>query len=209
MEHSVIPDAQRHEAKGASTASVGQVLRSNGDGTTSFATLSYSSLSGRPTASGYQRVISGFSSVSTQAPSATNTPLQLEFGSGGTNANVTLASNGTLTFNVAGDYQVTTFMRFGRTAASGAAILFARVLANGVQYLNSNSIRLDNADIIIPVVVTLNVTATAGMTMQWQIYRDAAGVNNGGLIAQVPSLSGWNASPTATLVVDKFVGLSA
>lgn len=36
IQHSNIADADRHEAKGASTATLGQVLRSDGDGTTSF-----------------------------------------------------------------------------------------------------------------------------------------------------------------------------
>lgn len=35
-EHRVIPDAERHEVKGASTATNNQVLVSDGDGTTSF-----------------------------------------------------------------------------------------------------------------------------------------------------------------------------
>lgn len=50
------------------------------------------------------------------------------------------------------------------------------------------------------------MTATVGMTMQFQLYRDSAGINNGGLISQSPNLSGWNSSPTATIVVDKYVG---
>lgn len=35
-EHRLIPDAERHEAKGASTATNNQVLTADGDGTTSF-----------------------------------------------------------------------------------------------------------------------------------------------------------------------------
>ena len=38
-DHKDIADAERHEPKGASTALAGQALVSNGDGTTSFATL--------------------------------------------------------------------------------------------------------------------------------------------------------------------------
>lgn len=37
-EHRLIPDAERHEAKGASTATNNQVLTADGDGTTSFRT---------------------------------------------------------------------------------------------------------------------------------------------------------------------------
>jgi len=209
MEHLIIPDAQRHEAKGASTAAVNTVCKSNGDGTTTFALVNYSELTNRPSVTGYTRVLTQASSVASQAPAAVNTPLQIEFGPAQTNANVTTTAAGLLTFNVAGQYQVSTFMRFGRTSGTGVAILFSRVLIDGAQTLNSNSLMLDNASTIFPVIVTLNITATAGMTMQWQIYRDSAGINNGGLIAQTPTLSGWNVSPTATLVVDKFTGVSA
>ncbi len=38
-EHVDIEDSERHEPKGASTATDGQYLRSNGDGSTSFATI--------------------------------------------------------------------------------------------------------------------------------------------------------------------------
>lgn len=206
MEHVVIPDAQRHEAKGASTASAGQVCKANGDGTTAFAFVDYSEVSNRPVISGYQRVLASSSSVATQAPSAVNTPIQVEFGVAVSSASVSLSSAGLLTFNLAGQYQVTTFYRFGRTSSSGVAILFSRALINGVQTLNSNSIMMDNANTITPFAVTLNITATAGMTMAHQIYRDSVGTNAGGLISQNPSLAGWNISPTATIVVDKFTG---
>lgn len=209
MEHSVIPDAQRHEAKGASTASSGQVCKSRGDGTTQFAFVSYSEVTNKPTFTGYSRVLGSSSAVATQAPSAVNTPIQIEFGAAINTADVSLSNTGLLTFNTAGQYQVTVFYRFGRTAAAGSSILFTRALINGAQTLNSNSTMMDNANTIVPFAVTLNIVATAGMTMAHQLYRDSAGVNNGGLIAQNPSLAGWNISPTATIVVDKFVGSSA
>lgn len=205
MEHLVIPDNQRHEAKGASTAALNTVLKSNGNGTTSFGTVSYPELSAKPSFFGYQRVLTG-SSVAAQNPSAVNTPLNIEFGAGTATAAATLSNTGVLTFNQAGDYQVTTLMRFGRTTGAGQAILFNRVLINGAQTLNSNSLMLDNAATVIPFTVTLNITATAGMTMQLQMYRDSLGINNGGLIAQTPSLAGWNVSPSATVIVDKYVG---
>jgi hypothetical protein len=154
-------------------------------------------------------VLNSSSAVATQAPSAVNTPIQIEFGPAVTTSDATLSSAGLLTFNTAGQYQVTVLYRFGRTSATGSAILFSRALINGSQTLNSNSISMDNANTITPFAVALNVTATAGMTMAHQLYRDSAGVNNGGLISQNPSLAGWNISPTATIIVDKFVGLSA
>lgn len=209
MEHSLIPDTQRHEAKGASTAANNQVCKARGDGTTQFGFVAYSELTGRPTFTGYSRVLASSSAVATQAPTAVNTPINIEFGAAVNTSDASLNSVGQLTFNTAGQYQVTVFYRFGRTSATGSSILFSRALINGSQTLNSNSIMMDNANTIIPFAVTLNVSATAGMTMVHQLYRDSAGVNNGGLISQNPSLAGWNISPTATIVVDKFVGPSA
>jgi hypothetical protein len=206
MEHLVIPDAQRHEAKGASTAVAGTVLKANGNGTTSFGRVAYNELTGSPGFSGYQRVLVSSSAATTQNPTAVNTPIQIEFGAGVVTANATLSPAGLLTFNTAGDFQVTTFMRFGRTTAAGQAILFQRILVNGAQALNSNSLMLDNSSTVVPFSATINITVTAGTTVQFQLYRDSVGINSGGLIAQAPSLAGWNTSPTATIVVDKYVG---
>lgn len=49
-EHSKIADAERHEPKGASTATSNHVLKSNGDGTTTFGAVDYSELTGSPVA---------------------------------------------------------------------------------------------------------------------------------------------------------------
>lgn len=206
MEHLVIPDDQRHEAKGASTAAANTVLKSNGNGTTSFGLVAYNELTGRPAFSGYQRVLTSSSAALAQNPSAVNTTLQIEFGAGATTANVTLAVNGTLTFNVAGEYQITTTLNFSRTAGAGQSVMFSRILINGTIASNTNAIVLDNGVTTVPVSNTYNVTATPGMTLQLQIYRDSAGINNGGLSQVTPTLAGWTPFPSATLLVDKYVG---
>lgn len=207
VEHVTIGDADRHEAKHASTAALNQALLSNGNGTTRFAFISYDDLIDRPTFVGYQQILTGFSTAASQSPSAVDTPLQIEFGSGSITADATLASNGTLTFNVAGDYIITLFLRFGRTSGVGTAILLNRFLINGVQGLNSNGLKIGDQDTIIPFSTSLNLTATAGMTFQLQIMRDSAGINNGGLFRILPTAVGWNLSPSATIVVSKFVGV--
>ena len=46
IQHRNIPDAERHEVKGASTAPANSVLKSNGDGTTSFGRIGVASLEG-------------------------------------------------------------------------------------------------------------------------------------------------------------------
>lgn len=207
VEHVSIADADRHEVKHASTGVLNQALLSNGDGTTRFAFPSYDNLIDKPTIIGYQQVLSGFSSAGTQNPVALDTPLQVEFGSGSVTVDATLDATGTLTFHNAGEYIVTLFLRFGRTAAPGTSVLLNRFLINGVQGLNSNAVKLPDQDSVIPFSTSLNVQATAGMTFQLQIMRDSAGINNGGLTRILPTVAGWNLCPSATIVVSKYVGV--
>lgn len=207
VEHVSIADADRHEVKHASTGVLNQALLSNGDGTTRFAFPSYDNLVDKPTIVGYQQVLTGFSSAASQNPSAVDTPLQVEFGAGSATTDATLAANGTLTFHTAGEYIVTLFLRFGRTSGVGTAIVLNRFLINGVQGLNSNGLKIGDQDTIIPFSTSLNVQATAGMTFQLQIMRDSAGINNGGLFRILPTVGSWNLSPSATIVVSKYVGV--
>lgn len=207
VEHVSISDADRHEVKHASVGVLNQALLSNGNGTTRFAFPSYDDLINKPTFVGYQQVLSGFSTASTQNPAALDTPLQVEFGAGVVTAAATLAPSGLLTFNIPGDYIVTLFLRFGRTTGPGTAITLNRFLINGVQGLNSNAVKLPDQDSVIPFSTSLNLAATAGMTFALQIMRDSAGINNGGLTRVLPTLAGWNLCPSATIVVSKFVGV--
>lgn len=194
MEHKDIPDAQRHEVKGASTAADGQVLVSNGDGTTSFAYLDVG---------GYDLVLSNFSTAATQNPSAVDTPLQVEFGGAITGADVSLSAGGNLTFNTAGRYAITLFLRFGRTSGAGTAILLNRLLLNGVQYLRSNAVAMTDSAATIPFSATLFINATAGDIFKVEVARDSAGINNGGLVRTSPATLGWTISPSASLAVYK------
>lgn len=206
VEHVIIEDAQRHEVKHASTAVVNQSLLSNGDGTTRFSYVDYNTLTNIPAQKGYKLVFTGYSSAAAQNPTAVDTPLQVEFGAGGAFTDASLAANGLLTFNTPGDFIVTLFLRFGRTSGTGSAVLLNRFLLNGVQGLNSNALKLGDADTVIPFSTSINLTVTAGSTFQVQIMRDSAGVNNGGLTRILPTVASWNLSPTATIVVSKYVG---
>ena len=206
VEHVNILDADRHEPKGASTATLNQVLHSDGDGTTTFKYVDYGSLTNPPVPKGYTLVLTGASAVAVQQPSAVNTPIQVEYGPLQTTTDVTLSADGLVTFNTAGQYAVTLFSRFGRTTAAGAAILFNRILRNGAQTLNSNSITMVDDSAVIPFSATLLLDVLAGDTFSQEIYRDSAGVNNGGLFQTSPSLGGWLTSPTATIVVAKYRG---
>lgn len=205
VEHVAIPDSQRHEPRGASTAVNNTVLTSNGDGTTSFEFVDWNNLVNRPTISGYTQIMGAFSG-SSQNPAALDTPIQVSFGSAQTLTDVSLASNGTVTFNTPGRYLITLFLRFGRIGGAGTSIILNRFLVNNVQGLNSNVCSVDNANITIPFSTTLSMSVNAGDTFKLEIMRDSSGNNSGGLIATIPTLPSWNISPSATIIVSKFIG---
>ena len=205
VEHVNIADGQRHEPKGASTAATNQVAHSNGAGGTVWKFIDYSVITNPPTPFAPVAVLSAYSSAS-QSPSAVDTPLQINFGSPQTTTHASLAADGTLTFNTAGTYTITLFLRFGRTTGAGNAILVSRFLINNVQGLNSNAVSMPDSNTIVPFSTTLLYTVTAGTTFKLQILRDSSGINNGGLFALTPVLSGWNVAPSATLVVNKLSG---
>lgn len=207
MEHVLIPDADRHEPRGASTAILGQVLKSAGAGVTAFSFMDYSELLGKPTSVGYTTVLTGQSVAASQQPSAVGTPLKIEFGPTQATADVSLSSVGNVTFNTSGQYLITLYLRYGRTTGAGDAIIFNRLLINGTQILNSNALRLGDQSIVVPFSAQIGLTVTAGQVFTTEILRDAAGVNNGGLFQLTPSLAGWAAAPSATISVSKFTGL--
>lgn len=205
MEHKDIPDDQLHQIKGAASASAGQVPIATGAGTTIFGFLDWTQVANKPVASGYQTVLSSFSSVN-QTPSAVNTALQVVFGAAQSTADVSITAGGLVTFNTSGAYLIDLFLRFGRTGASGTAIVLNRLLKNGAQILNSTGASLTAAAQTIPFSAAIPMTMASGDTLRLEVARDGAGANDGGLYVISPTIGGWNIVPSATIVVSKFIG---
>lgn len=205
MEHKDIPDAQLHQIKGAVSASSGQVPIATGSGTAVFGFLDWTQVANKPASSGYQAKLSAFSSVN-QSPSAVDTPLQITFGSAQTTADVSVSAAGVLTFNTSGNYLIDIFLRFGRSTSAGNAILLNRIRKNGAQILNSNGVILSAATQTIPFSAAIPLTMAAGDTITMEVARDSSGTNDGGLFVVSPTIAGWNIVPSATVVVNKFVG---
>ena len=205
MEHKDIPDAQLHQIKGAASASSGQVPIATGAGTTAFGFLDWAQVANKPTTSGYQVALSSFSSVN-QNPSAVNTPLTIVFGAAQTTTHVSMSAGGILTFNTPGDYLITTFFRFGRYTSAGNAVVLNRILKNGAQILNSSGTLLDANTQITPFSSSIPMQMAATDTLSFEVVRDSAGTNDGGLFVISPTAPGWNIVPSATVVVSKFVG---
>lgn len=199
VEHINIIDAQRHEAKGASTASNGQVLKANGDGSTSF--VAPNTLANISVASTLEA-----QSISTQNPTGTDTPLQVVWGSGGSNADVDVASNGTITILTAGLYLVEYNLAFGRATAASTATLVTRRLINDVASGFTDVVQLSEEALIIPFSATFLRSFSANDTIKVEFLRDSGDDDVGGLVSINPVLAGWDTTPSASVRIQRIAG---
>jgi hypothetical protein len=138
-----------------------------------------------------------------QLPTGVDTPLQLSFGSAQNDItdDVMIDSNGTVTFNTAGQYRFDMNAQYGRTNANNVSLIFYRFLINDTQEKPSLCAKLDNANIVIPYFVTCTFDVSAGDTLKMEIMRDSSGDNSGGVYTFDPVLAGWeNAASTCIRV---------
>lgn len=203
--HKDITDADRHEVKGASTAAAGTALFFNGDGTTTPRKIHYSDLDTGPTVGGYKSLINQSSSAATQVPGASNTALQISFGSGASTPDVVLSAGGSVTFVTAGDYAVRYGLSVG-APGTGGSVLFFRVLINGIALEPVHRAAPATSE-VYEFSETLFYTASAGDVLTVELTSDSTGSAIGGLYQKSPSTSGWSASPTAEINVLKFKGI--
>lgn len=200
IQHRDIIDSERHEAKGASSASAGQVLQANGDGTTSFI---------NPSLLDNWNIESSLVSQSfaDQNPSSVDTPLQVVWGTA-SNTSVDVASNGVITFLEDGLYYLTFNLNFGRTADSGTVILAVRFLVNGVASGITQKFTMSDSTASVPLCTSDWLSASASDTITAQIIRDSAGINNGGLLSTDITLADWADAPSAAICIQKIAGAS-
>jgi len=142
-------------------------------------------------------------SLSNQVPSATDTPLQVEFGAAQTNPDVTLTVGGRITFVTSGLYAATTVYRCGRGGASAAARLIIAYKINGNWVGSITATLLDTSDEAVSVTQTGFWNMTAGDYVDVFIIRDSSGNNDGGLYSFNPTLAGVPDVPSASTVIQK------
>jgi hypothetical protein len=199
VQHVNIADADRHENKHASTATNGQILKANGDGSSAF--VSPSTLENVTISSTLEAV-----STTSQNPSAVDTAYQVTFGAGDSNSDVTVASNGIITINTSGLYNVTFNISLGRATATGIAVLLARLLINDTPSGFVQGVKIDTSANVTPLHASLLRKFTASDTIKLQIIRDSTGANDGGVISLVSTPSGWEDSPSAAVRIQKIGG---
>lgn len=206
IEHKLIADGDRHEPKGSSLATLNQVLKSNGDGTTFFGFVNQNEISGRTAGTGYKQVLSAFSIAANQSPTAVDTALKIEFGAAQSVTDVSLSGTGTLTFNTAGQYILDATLRVGG-GSSSTSIVLTRAIKNGAQLLHTKGVSLGNAIRVAQVTYDIIIDAQIGDTLSFELVRDSSGANAGGLIQTIPVIAGWTAAPSAEMIISKYVGV--
>jgi len=199
IQHKDIPEAQLHETKGASTSTVGQILTSTGGAS------DWADPVDQVASMTIERLLDASSTASTQLPSGLDTPLQIEFGAAQSNDYVSLSAGGALTINTAGLYRLKVNAEIGRTGGSGTSHIFLRALLNGAQAGRSVAYLVSNADDNKSFTDEAWLSLPADAVITYEIMRDSAGNNSGGLYAASATTLAWNDAPTAALRVERFV----
>jgi hypothetical protein len=159
-----------------------------------------------------ERLIDGVSVAVSQNPTGLGiaNATRVEFGpavnTGSDPAN--LLANGELQINVAGTYRIKLAMQFGRTGSSQTSILLFRVTDDaGNQLGRSIAALIDDADTDRYLENDTWLTVPGPINLRFEIMRDNAGNNSGGLISTVPTDEGvgtWNDAPSAALRVERW-----
>lgn len=198
--HVSITDPYIHEPKGVSSAGAGRVYVSDGLGSGSW------EVALTPGTLAVEKVLDAESTAASQLPSGTDTPLLVEFGPAqfGPSDPVQIDGTGVITVNEAGLYYVRAEFSFGRSGGASTAILHFRSLLNDVQDHHTVSVQLSSATAVHTNVDTNWYNLEAGDTLKFQVMRDSAGNNDGGLYKTDPTLAGWLDSPSARVVITRF-----
>jgi len=148
-------------------------------------------------------IVLQISDETNQLPSGLNTALQVKFGGVyAVNDWVSLAIDGTITFLRAGHYHVETRFQVGRVGTTGTSLLLVRCLKNDVQLGGGSAFKLADSEVLSPCSAIIHYDALVNDTIKFQILRDAAGDNSGGLYVTDPS-DGWNIIPSANITITK------
>ena len=189
ISHASIADADRHEAKGASSASSGQVNKANGDGTTSYVDpVSLVNIT--------MTNVLDVSDTTTQSPSATNTATEVKFGGATSNSHVTVSTAGDITFLQAGLYDVEFDLEVGRVANTGSVILLYQVQVNGTVILPTGYVELTDLKGVVPVRISFRRSFAVNDILNVFIMRDSTGLNDGSLTPFTPAGS-FSTAPSA------------
>lgn len=147
-------------------------------------------------------------SIVDQGPGATGVIHQIEFGAAqGTGSDpVEIASDGTITFNQAGFYDISTGFTIGRSSGTASAFLIFRHLIDAVPVgMNGTTQLSDNNNFRPTAFSSISGNFTIGQVLTFEMHRSDQGQDDGGLFAiQDTGSLAWGTSPSAIIKINRF-----
>ena len=148
-------------------------------------------------------------SIVDQEPTGLGVALQIEFGAAQTTTEFDLNAAGDIECLVADEYQFRAKFTVGRDGASGESQIYVRGLVNGTQLGDSSHVIVDDSRIEVPFDKEFTVSLSVGDIVTFELIRDTDGDDSGGLTAGNPDVVGWNPSPSARVLVTRFLAVQA
>ena len=142
-------------------------------------------------------------SLVNQLPPAEDTALQITFGAAqndGTD-DAQLLADGTVQINTPGSYVIEHVFTIGRTSSGQSAQIDFRILNDGVQAGNTAVYKMDSTDQSVLLSFTTLREYAGGTAITYEIARDTAGPDEGGLFAYPVSVPGWEPAFSAIVSV--------
>ena len=157
-------------------------------------------------------VIARGTDYTNQEPSATDTPLQVTFGTGLTPGEnhatpsdpVNINTDGSININQADNYHLRLSSQQGRSGTGGTAWLWQRVLVNGVQAGVSVLVKLKDQNTSFPYQAELTADLPAGAIVTVELWRGSEGANDGGYLVFDPLLASANPGFSSDIIVSRY-----
>lgn len=137
-------------------------------------------------------------STSSQTPAGLTTPLQVNFGAGGSSGKIDVAGDGTITANEDVTMALGVSLAVGRANSTGIAQLLVRPVKNGSPFTDPQVIKIDTDDNTDIYKFSDVFNMESGDTFYIEIMRDSGGADDGGLVSQG---SDWGPTASAVLSV--------
>lgn len=195
--HSTIRDEYLHQPKGAATATAGTWMRANGDGTTSFTTLPTPSLNVVDSLTSLSVASQQLAKKGDEAQVAFGTP---EISSGGS---VSIATDGVVTINKTGVYDLSIQHNATRTGSSGVNSVAFSIRKNGTQIGRTSLASLDGVGSGTGSDTSGIISLTAGDQLTYHMFFQEGASDTVGINSIPVSKAGWDAVPSALITIAK------
>lgn len=189
------------------TSELFQVTRGIGQGENGLSSVDAATSGGQVTVKNELVMIA--SSDVNQEPAGLDTSLQLTFGPPQALPQFNLDAAGNFTCLEADQYNFTLRLQMGRIGSGGEAILFGRSLLNGVQQGATIYTLIDDSDDNNPLTFVGSLPMEVNDVLTFELYRDSAGTNAGGVYTQTANLAGWTDAPSARLIVERPIAIQS